>query len=579
MRHMAQTSLSTPRRGPAVPATIADAARAHAGAQPDAPAFSFIAGRDVRDQSWTWRRLDVRARAVAAVLQREHQSGRPVLLLHPPGLDYVAAFLGCLYAGAIAVPAYPPAARRGGQSLPRLAAIARDCRAACALTTRHALGLVDTAGDQLAEHGLGQIRWLPSDEFDDAESDTWSGPGGTGGMLAMLQYTSGSTGTPKGVMVSNDNLLHNLRAIHRRLRHDRSSGLVSWLPPYHDMGLIGGILTPLYGGFPGYLMAPETFVRRPLTWLETLSRTGASTSVAPNFGFEHCLRRITEDQRDQIDLRHWRLALNGAEPVRADTLERFAEYFAPCGFDRRALLPCYGLAEATLMVTGTGADEPPTVTACAPDALGAGLARDPAAADASAATRVVSCGEPVDGVGIAIVDPGTRERLATDRVGEVWVTGPSVARGYWRRPQETTDVFRASLGDEANRRYLRTGDLGFLRDGQLHLVGRVKDVIIVQGRNYYPHDIEQSAERQCAAIRAGCGAAFGVEVDGAEQLVLAYEVDSRAGQDPAVTLAELRTAVTREHELTPHAVVLLKPSTMPKTTSGKIRRQACRRDF
>ncbi|AXG81395.1 type I polyketide synthase [Streptomyces paludis] len=589
------------------PKTVAGLLRRHLEDRPDALAYRFLAGTGTGTgtgsgdgtgggESWSYRELDLRTRAVAALLQREGLTGKPVLLLRPPGLDYIAGFLGCLYAGAIAVPAYPPDTRRFGQTMPRLAAIARDSGATHALTTGALSRFAATKRREMDSLGLAGLRWLALSGPGTDGADDWRDPSVGSDSTAFLQYTSGSTASPKGVMVSNGNLLHNLRSIQRRLEHDAASGMVSWLPPYHDMGLIGGILTPLYGGFPAHLMSAMSFVRQPLLWLETLSRTRASTSVAPNFGFEHCVRRITDEQRDGLDLSHWRLALNGAEPVRADTLDLFAERFAPCGFERRALLPCYGLAEATLMVTGVGAHEPPPVGAFASAALGTGIAASapepsehgPSVPPATSvpesrserAIRLVGCGPAVDGVDIAIVDTGTRRRIGAEgHIGEIWIAGGSVAHGYWGRPETTEDTFRARIEGEGPTPFLRTGDLGFLKGGHLHVVGRIKDVVIVQGRNHYPQDVERTVERADEAIRPGSGAAFSIEVDGAEELVVVHEVEGRRLDGAPALLARLRTAIAEEHDVAPHAVVLLKRSTVHKTTSGKIQRQACKRDF
>ncbi|MFJ2261648.1 aminotransferase class I/II-fold pyridoxal phosphate-dependent enzyme [Streptomyces sp. NPDC087844] len=591
------------------PKTVAGLLRRHLDHRPDALAYRFLDGTDAgragdgsageageaegaeQGESWNYRELDLRTRAVAALLQREGLTGKPVLLLHPPGLDYVAGFLGCLYAGAIAVPAYPPDTRRFGQTMPRLAAIARDSGATHALTTEALSRFAATKRREMDSLGLAGLRWLTLSELGTAGAGDWHEPSVGSDATAFLQYTSGSTSSPKGVMVSNGNLLHNLRSIHRRLEHDAGSGMVSWLPPYHDMGLIGGILTPLYGGFPAHLMSAMSFVRQPLLWLRTLSRTRASTSVAPNFGFEHCVRRITDEQRDGLDLSHWRLALNGAEPVRADTLDLFTERFAPCGFERRALLPCYGLAEATLMVTGVGAHEPPPVGAFASAALSSGVAEsvpDTAVTEVpevpesrgERAVRLVGCGPAVEGVDVAIVDPGTRRRIDSEgHVGEIWIAGGSVAHGYWGRPETSEVTFRARIEGEGPTAFLRTGDLGFLKGGHLHVVGRIKDVVIVQGRNHYPQDVERTMERADEAVRAGSGAAFSIEIDGAEELVVVHEVESRRLDGAPALLAKLRTAIAEEHDVAPHAVVLLKRSTVHKTTSGKIQRQACKRDF
>ncbi|WP_371525599.1 aminotransferase class I/II-fold pyridoxal phosphate-dependent enzyme [Streptomyces sp. NBC_01283] len=557
------------------PATVAALLRRRLELMPDAPAYRFLTSADDAGETWTYRELDLRARAVAVGLRRENLGGKPVLLLLPPGLDYIAAFFGCLYAGALAVPAYPPNRARSGQTLTRLAAVAQDSGATHALTTRAvretAVGLLASS----APSGLDDLCWLVSEELDTAQADLWDDPGSTADSVAFLQYTSGSTSTPKGVMVGNGNLVRNLRSIHLRLGHDEESALVSWLPPYHDMGLIGGILTPLYSGIPAHLMSPLTFVQRPLTWLETLSRTGASTSIAPNFGFEQCLQRVTAEQRAGLDLSRWRVAVNGAEPVQADTLDRFAEVFASCGFDRTALLPCYGLAEATLLVTGVGRGDELSVDGFDAAALGSGVA-EPVGPTTVRTTRVVGCGTAVDGVAVAVVDTGTHRRAAEGRLGEIWVTGASVAQGYWKNPAATAETFEARLHDAPRTAWMRTGDLGFLRDGELFVAGRIKDVVIVQGRNLYPHDIERTAEEATDAIRPGNCAAFGIPTPTGEQLVLACEISAQRADEPAAVLATLRARIAEEHEVAPHAVLLLKPSTIPMTTSGKIQRRATR---
>ncbi|NKZ06728.1 type I polyketide synthase [Actinomadura latina] len=547
------------------PETVAGVLRHHVRRTPDRLAYRFRTGLGGESESWTYRDLDARARAVAGRLQREGLRNRPVLLLLPPGLEYVAGFLGCLYAGAIAVPAYPPGGGRAGGTTERLAAVAANAGAEWALV------------DEEQRRPPAGIRRLATAECGADDAETYRDPGLTPGSLAFLQYTSGSTAAPKGVMVSNENLVANLRAIHLMMEHDHDSVLVSWLPPYHDMGLIGGLLTPLYGGVPAHLMAPKTFIQRPLLWLETISATRATTAISPNFGFDYCLRRISAEQAAGLDLSSWRLALNGAEPVRADTLDAFAERFAPSGFDRRALLPCYGLAEATLLVSGAPADRPPKVGALDAEALGNGRAE--AAPAGRRAVRSVGCGPAADRVGVAIVDPATRRRLPAGRVGEVWVSGPGVARGYWRDADATRETFQARIEDGDGTPHLRTGDLGFEWDGELHIAGRLKDVVIVQGRNHYPQDVELTAEGVDEAVRAGCGAAFGVEVDGAEELVVVCELDAHRAGDTGDLLARIRAAVAREHDVSPHAVVLVRRGAVGKTTSGKVQRRGCRDAF
>ncbi|NUR57334.1 MAG: aminotransferase class I/II-fold pyridoxal phosphate-dependent enzyme [Catenulispora sp.] len=567
--------MTAPRREPA---TVAALLRHHADQRPDALAYRFITGVDGSSEEVTYRELEARVRAVAARLQAERLRGKPVLLLHQPGLDYITSFLACMYAGAIAVPAYPPDAARFGQTLPRLAAIGQDAKATHALTSGPLRSLAHDKHDELAELGLGGLRWMSTDDTAGLTAGDWKEPRTTTDSLALLQYTSGSTSQPKGVMVSHANLLHNLRAINRRLGYGRDSALALWLPPYHDMGLIGGILSALYGGIPLHSMAPMTFVRRPLLWLETIAATGADTGISPNFGFEHCLRMIRPEQREGLDLSRWRLALNGAEPVRAHTLDRFAEFFAPCGFDRRAFMPCYGLAEATLLVSATLPGQGARATAFDAAALEQGSAR-PASPGTARATELVGCGDRAHEVSIAVVDPATGRRLPEGEIGEIWVAGPGVARGYWRRPEATEQTFRAVIDGEPGRTYLRTGDLGFLGRHGLHISGRSKDVVVLQGRNYYPPDLEQTVERVGQGIRTNACAAFGVELDGAEELVVVCEVEHRLADGGTALLAAVRAALAAEHEVTPHAVVLVKRSTVHRTTSGKIQRGACREDF
>ncbi|MBS2548527.1 aminotransferase class I/II-fold pyridoxal phosphate-dependent enzyme [Catenulispora sp. NL8] len=567
--------MTDPRREAA---TVAALLQHHAHQRPDALAYRFITGVDGTSEEVTYRQLQARVRATAARLQAEQLRGKPVLLLHPPGLDYITGFLACMYAGAIAVPAYPPDAARFGQTLPRLAAIGRDAKATHALTSGPLSSLAHDRHAELAELGLGDLRWMSTDDTAGLTGTDWKEPRTTTDSLALLQYTSGSTSQPKGVMVSHANLLHNLRAINRRLGHDRDSALALWLPPYHDMGLIGGILTALYGGIPLHSMAPMTFVRRPLLWLETIAATGADTGISPNFGFEHCLRMIRPEQRDRLDLSRWRLALNGAEPVRARTLERFAEFFAPCGFDRRAFMPCYGLAEATLLVSATLPGQGADASAFDSAALEQGSAR-PAFPGTARTTELVGCGGSAEEVSVAVVDPATGRRRPEGGIGEIWVGGPGVARGYWRRPEATVETFRAVIDGEPGRTYLRTGDLGFLGPHGLYVSGRSKDVVVLQGRNYYPPDLEQTVERVGEGIRTNASAAFGVELDGAEELVVVCEVEHRPDDGGAALLAAVRAALAAEHEVSPHAVVLLKRSTVHRTTSGKIQRGACRDDY
>ncbi|PRY36816.1 8-amino-7-oxononanoate synthase [Umezawaea tangerina] len=551
--------------------------RANVERAPDALAYRFV-GDSGASRTWTYRQLDAHARAVAVRLGQEGLRGKPVLLLHQPGLDYVGAFLGCQYAGAVAVPAYPFDTNRFGQSARRLAAMALDCSATHALSTADFVRYAEAHGRESAVVGLGGMRWLATDALDPSLADRWDDPGTDRDSVSFLQYTSGSTSTPKGVVVSNDNILHNLDAIHRRLGHDEDSAIVSWLPPHHDLGLIGCILNALHGGVPLHFMSPMAFLRRPLLWLETLSQTGASTAGGPNFGYEHCLRKITEQQRDTLDLSRWKHALNGAEPVRAGTLDRFAEFFAPCGFDRRAFAPCYGLAEATLMVTATEPAVEPVQRAFDAATVAEG-APVPATHQTARCTRFVGCGAAADTVSVAIVDPDTGDRVVPGRIGEIWVAGPSVARGYWGDDEATRRTFGAVLADEPGVPHLRTGDLGFQHEGELFVVGRAKDVMVLQGSNHHPHDVELTVEKAVGASRPNSVAAFSTDVDGAEEMVVALEAAGDQLHDTDGLLATVRARIAAEHEVSPHAVVVLRPGALSKTTSGKLRRRACAEDF
>jgi amino acid adenylation domain-containing protein len=568
------------------PATLAGLLRCRAAERPDREAFVFLADGEEPGARLTYGELDRRARAIAAALRESLAPGDRALLLYPPGLELIAAFFGCLYAGVTAVPAYPPRLNdRSQSSQNRLRAIAGDAEPRVALTTAALLAAV-SAGEGIAERvpELAAVRWIATDGLDADLADAWlEQPEPDPGSVAFLQYTSGSTAAPKGVMVTHANLLHNERMIGDAFRQDEDTVVVGWLPLYHDMGLIGNVLQPLHAGARSVLMAPVAFLQKPLRWLQAISRFGATTSGGPNFAYDLCVRRIPPEQRAELDLSSWRLAFNGAEPVRAETLERFAAAFALCGFDRAAFYPCYGLAEATLFVSGGAAGRFPRVEALDAAALERHEARRVSEANetdegdetAGDARLLVSSGRAWGGQRLAVVDPETRTALPPGRVGEIWVSGPSVALGYWRNPEATEDDFRARLAG-TEEPFLRTGDLGFLRDGELYVTGRLKDLIIIRGRNHYPQDIERTAERSHADLRPGCGAAFAVDAGGEERLVIVQEVERRRREGLDAVITAVRRAVAEEHEVQAQDVVLVRAGTVPKTSSGKIQRRACR---
>jgi len=489
-------------------------------------------------------------------------------------LEYLAAFFGCLYAGVIAVPAYPPRNRRG---TPRILALVEDSHPAIALTTSQ---IQPNIASLLAEKTeIGNWQWLTTDTLELAGSESWQEPALHAEAIAFLQYTSGSTGTPKGVEVTHGNLLHNAAATYEYMGHSSASVFVSWLPTYHDMGLIGGILQPLYGGFPCILMPPALFLQRPYRWLQAIAKYRGTTSGAPNFAYDLCVEKITPEQCSTLDLSSWEVAFNGAEPVRYETLERFAAYFAPCGFRRTVFYPCYGMAEATLMVSGVQKATFPKVKTVQKSALERDRAVETSAEGQDAQT-LVSCGYTLPEQEIAISNPQTLTPCRPGEIGEIWVSGPSVARGYWNRPEVTQETFQAHLADTGAGPFLRTGDLGFLDEcGELFVTGRVKDLIIIRGRNLYPQDIELSTYRSHPDLRPHGSAAFSVEVAGEERLVVVQELEFRRKPDPQAVIAAIREAVAQDHEVQVYAVVIIKPGSIPKTSSGKIQRRACRAAF
>jgi amino acid adenylation domain-containing protein len=537
-----------------------DLLRSRAGEHPERPAFTFLRDGEEEGARLTYAELDAAARALAVRLRESGAvQGDRALLLYPPGLDFVVAFFGCLLAGVVAVPAYPPqvSGRRRGD--PRLRAIAADCRPRFALTTGTILARREAVASDVPE--LAAAVWLATDGPSPEAAD-WIEPEPAPDSLAFLQYTSGSTSTPKGVMVTHGNLLHNEEMIRRACGHTESSVLVGWLPLYHDMGLIANVLQPLYVGARSVLMSPAAFLQRPVRWLRAISRYGGTTSGGPNFAWDLCVRKIGEEERAGLDLSSWKVAFNGAEPVRAETLERFAEAFASCGFRREAVYPCYGLAEATLFVTGREALRGPAVEI-----------------SAETGRPRVGCGHAWLEQRIAIVDPESGSELPPGGIGEVWISGPSVAAGYWGRPEETVRDFGAQLaGREAEGPFLRTGDLGFLVEGELYVTGRLKDLVILRGRNHYPQDLEATAEGAHPDLQPAGSAAFAAEGEGEERLVIVAEVQRRreAAADVEGIADAVRRAVAEGHEARVHEVVLIRAGTLPRTSSGKVRRRATR---
>lgn len=541
--------------------TFLDVIQAQAALRPESIVYRFLPNGEDEELTLTYAQVARRAKIIAAALQQADCTGGRVLLLYPPGLDYVAAMLGCLSSGAVAVPAYPP---RSAQSRAndRIHSIVKNARPAAVLTTAR---LLETVQQCVAG---ADVRCIVSDQLEEGLAGVWREPDIHPQDLACLQYTSGSTAAPKGVMLTHANLIHNSRVVGEAFGHKPEMTGVIWLPPYHDMGLGGGILQPLYSGGSVVLMAPATFLQRPIRWLRAISKYKAATSGGPNFAYELCARTISDQDKASLDLSCWNVAFNGAEPIDIATLDRFAAAFASCGFLPEAFYPCYGLAEATLMVSGGG-----RLCETAIDS--------PDEADSfKTTTPFVGCGIGRHDAKIVIVNPETLRLCPPGTVGEIWVSSSSVARGYWDNPAETERTFNARLSSTGEGPFLRTGDLGFLRREELFVTGRLKDLINLRGVKHYPQDIERTVQDSHPALQPAGAAAFSITQDAQERLVVLQEVQrSQRNADPQQIIAAIREAISKHHEIDAQAIVLLKPGQVPKTSSGKVQHFACREGY
>ena len=542
-------------RGTACPCgTLIEMLAYRAAVQPDERAYTFLENGEEASATLTWRELERKSRAIAALMQTRLSPGERAILFYPPGLDFVAAFFGCVAAGVIAVPVQPPQGRHAEGREERLRAIMADAGARVTLTSG-ALPERHWRDVPLSEPADGTARdnWILTDDIPDGRAAEWRDPRVAAGATAFLQYTSGSTTRPRGVMVSHGNVMHNLAAAFQLGETTSDTVSVSWLPPTHDMGLIEGLLQPAFSGCPAYLMSPGAFLQRPVRWLRAISRYGATRSGGPNFAYDLAVDRIAPADRATLDLRTWTAAYNGAEPVREDTLERFAAAFEPAGFSRTAFRPSYGLAESTLLVA-TRRWQP-----------------------GAAVDGVVSCGTPPPGTRVAIVDPVTDRTCADGEIGEIRVAGPGVAQGYWNHPDETMRTFGSRV-EGTTSPWLRTGDLGFSRDGDLHVTGRMKDLLIVRGVKHFPQDLERTAERVHPAVRPGAVVAVAVSTTArGDHVVLIAEIDLRRLEAESTwpLIAAMRQAVATVHGIQLHGVALVRPRTVPKTPSGKLRRFLC----
>jgi len=559
--------------------TLVDLLEYRSSAHPDKTAYIFLdflsgSGMDYRETSITNGELYTNARKIAERLERYNGCGERAIMLYPPGIDYIVAFYACLLAGIIAVPSYPPMSEK---FLSQVKSIVADATPKFVLSVK----TVSTHLKPLMENciNLRDVVWFDTDGTDEKTGEEFDRRKYTPYSTAFLQYTSGATAHPRGVKVTHENLLHNLSLIERCFGHHADSCGVIWLPPYHDMGLIGGILQPLYAGFPVVLMSPLSFLKNPLRWLWAISNYKATTSGGPNFAYDLCIRKITPEQKNMLNLSSWDLAFNGAEPIKPDTLERFVRTFAECGFREESFYPCYGLAESTLIVTGGIKENLPKTCGFSKNDLLGNRVTELNESDESH-KKYVGCGNALHKGEVIIVDTELSKECMQGKIGEIWVRSPSVAAGYWNNELETARVFNACLADTGEGPYLRTGDLGFIHDEELFVAGRLKDVIIIRGENYYPQDIETVAEQSNHLLRKGCGAAFTVGNDGETRIVLVQEVahlEEKIQMDSVIQ--DIRQAVALYQGLYIDALALIQCYTIPKTTSGKIQRNECRTQY
>jgi acyl-CoA synthetase (AMP-forming)/AMP-acid ligase II len=539
--------------------TIADILRRRAELTPHQRVFLFVESGEREGASYTFGELDRKAKAIGSRLAALGARGKRVLLPHPPGLDFVGSFFGCLYAGAVAVPAC--SSLLSSRQHERLRFIVEDAGVEfiLAASTRSLTHFDESLTDK---QWISRLTLLAADEVPQSEGTEWSPADYGPDDVAYIQYTSGSTSSPKGVVISHRNVMSNQRMIRSAFRTGERSVVVSWLPHFHDMGLVGVVQQAVYAGMFVVLMAPLDFIRRPGQWLRAISKYRASISGAPNFAYDLCVERVKDEAVAALDLSCWKLAFNGSEPVKADTMNRFAEKFGKAGFRSESFYPCYGLAEATLFVSSRVPSRP----------LSSRRLDVPC--------EVISCGQAWENESVLIVDPKTHTRCSEGIEGEIWIAGPHIAQGYWKRADETREIFQAYLSDTGAGPFLRTGDLGFLADGELYITGRLKELIILHGKNHYPQDIEATVATSHPLLRRDCGAAFSVDVTGREELVVFHEVKRHTPVEKAFEIkCAIRRALAENRAVKPYSVTLFKPNTIPKTSSGKIMRAACRADF
>ena len=566
--------------------TLVDVLHERAQLHGERPLYQQVAEGEVLATT-TYAQADRRARALALRLREHARVGERALLLYPFGLEYPVVFLACLYAGLVAVPAFPPDRQRTVKTMPRIATIIRDADARLILTAKDLVETVEFARAEARDPA--SLRILATEDLGSDDADAWRRPERLERELAFLQYTSGSTGAPKGAMIGHDNLYAHQRLAHEKFQQPEGVYTVSWLPFYHDMGLIGSLLYPLFHGGTTLLMSPTAFLRRPLNWLMTISKFQARVSTGPNFAYGLCVQRATEADLESLDLSSWQLTVSGAEPLRASTLENFTHKFARCGFRPQTFMPCFGMAETTLMVSGWPLELSPKVAWFDRAALLENRAELHATTIVAAegdhlhtalrakARPFVSCGTPMREHELAIVDPDTLERLPEARQGEIWVRGPSVGRGYWGDPEASAKAFAARITGEPEHAWFRTGDTGLIFAGELYGTGRLADWLVIEGTVHQPHDIERSVSEGAQPLAPDCVVFFAPDPDGRPQLCLAAAGRRTVDESVRRELCEaIHARVLAEHGLDLDRVLLIPERSVAKTTSGKLRRHRYR---
>jgi len=565
--------------------TIIDRLSYYAQAHPHRVAYEFLWDRG-QCESISYQQLEKRVRSLAALLQTRAAAGDRALLMYSYGLEFVSAFLACLCAGIIAVPT--PAVSRSRKTQ-RLKTILDDARPKLILTTAELTSSLDSALTRDTTRDTDDCAIISTDQIESSESHS-ARPALSADTVAYLQYTSGSTSAPKGAIITHGNIIANCKAAVAGFDFSPESVMVSWLPLFHDMGLLGNILVPLYEGYLSVMMSSNAFIQSPVRWLQAITKYRATCAGGPNFSWDYCVRMVSDNDKQGLDLSSLMTAFNGAEPIRAETIKRFCEAFAAQGFRPEAAFPCYGMAEATLFVSGGPNNRGALISNISNAAIEKNKVVAVSAEDEDA-RQIVSCGRVWEDTEALIVNPETREVCAPDEVGEIWVSGGSVGKGYWNRPELSEEIFRAHLSSGEGP-FLRTGDMGYMQNSELFVTGRRKDMIIVRGRNIYPQDIEATVERVTTFVKANSCAALSVEVGGQEKVVLVVEADRRlarkldsvrdgsdsrsAESEVAEIIGRITQAVAEEHEILLHAISFVRPGAFPRTSSGKVQRSLCR---